>query len=1013
MATKSASSQSHIPAFFGTLSDEAGTSCTVSTPSTSGSSTPEQSQIPPSAPSHLTRSIFINSTGNSSGPQPINAEFTSEIGRHDMLGSVRSDELSTSPKNIPLPPSVPSVASSPFPSTPNCASQFDFIGTENTIRNPFIFTGSQTGTPESNPSQHRRYMVPSFIQSEPSMRSGRTENSSFIASTASSPTPLGQTNRPPLSTKSMGESSLINNFAQFRLHTDPSPPRGSQLGENSSYFHVGSAEGPNPKEEYHYSAVNNELLSADCLDSILRDRLKSGIGVAQSIAKVIQRSEIGLNLDPRLATILRAAKELSNFCAQPERKIGVVGNTGAGKSSLINALLDEYGLAKTAGNGRAVTSFVTEYRYPRDEHISDRALEIEYLHGADLDQELIQLLADYREPFAPHCSRKDIPAEEYAELERKSDSAKISLTQAFSMHVDWDIEKLKGFESDSYEQALTCLRRWARLIEWPEGVHEGRYSATAKDIQHQKILIDRCVSNSIWAFIKIVRVYVKSQVLKNGLVLADLPGFGDINYARVQAARRYISRCDEIFIVSGIARVIDDKNIYDILREHIVGPRVGERAASLNANIICTRAANFNRGDREEWLAKVNQSDLRQAENQKRAAKSGKWVHASDMEKAEINHLRLFVKARNHQIEAELRANHETSGINLNIFFTDIDHYFEPVNELEVEISGIAKLRKFCYRIRASAVEAAVNNFLNNSLPGLIHSLELWSEAATQPGVQLLRSQVDTTALQKSMASVEQEWRESISQLIENTISKSYCPNRRVIETAGLRACESWNTFHGHSYAAWCRHNGTHETKTQPYRCWNSELIEKMTKTMKASWEILYHEADDSFDLWSQTMGGVIDEINTKTKGKPQNLSASDSANAPKALTYLLQARKRIVKAKIEDARGDYLALFGLPVFLGPGVFKRRSSRIHDHVKSGNIYNNIHRDIKSKLEEITENTSLELASEMEAIREQIDTDLATVEVVDDSLMKEDPTLFDELAHVLPWARSFVDQQVRS
>jgi hypothetical protein len=29
--------------------------------------------------------------------------------------------------------------------------------------------------------------------------------------------------------------------------------------------------------------------------------------------------------------------------------------------------------------------------------------------------------------------------------------------------------------------------------------------------------------------------------------------------------------------------------------------------------------------------------------------------------------------------------------------------------------------------------------------------------------------------------------------------------------------------WHHLTYAAWCRHNGTHETQKQPYRCWNED----------------------------------------------------------------------------------------------------------------------------------------------------------------------------------------------
>ena len=69
-------------------------------------------------------------------------------------------------------------------------------------------------------------------------------------------------------------------------------------------------------------------------------------------------------------------------------------------------------------------------------------------------------------------------------------------------------------------------------------------------------------------------------------------GFGDINYARVQAAQRYISKCDQIFVVSGLTRIIDDKSIFDILEEHSrSSSQVDDRIITPSASIICTHAA--------------------------------------------------------------------------------------------------------------------------------------------------------------------------------------------------------------------------------------------------------------------------------------------------------------------------------------------------------------------------------------------------------------------------------------
>ena len=57
-------------------------------------------------------------------------------------------------------------------------------------------------------------------------------------------------------------------------------------------------------------------------------------------------------------------------CFQPlsTRTVGLVGDSGVGKSSLLNSLLDYRSLARTTNNGAACTCVVTEYHYHGDDN---------------------------------------------------------------------------------------------------------------------------------------------------------------------------------------------------------------------------------------------------------------------------------------------------------------------------------------------------------------------------------------------------------------------------------------------------------------------------------------------------------------------------------------------------------------------------------------------------------------------------------------------------------------------
>lgn len=54
-----------------------------------------------------------------------------------------------------------------------------------------------------------------------------------------------------------------------------------------------------------------------------------------------------------------------------------------------------------------------------------------------------------------------------------------------------------------------------------------------------------------------MQIYCKSDVLATGAVLVDLPGTGDSNRARNRVAEDYMSRCERLWIVAPIDRILD------------------------------------------------------------------------------------------------------------------------------------------------------------------------------------------------------------------------------------------------------------------------------------------------------------------------------------------------------------------------------------------------------------------------------------------------------------------------
>ncbi|MCJ1307301.1 hypothetical protein MMC25_000947 [Agyrium rufum] len=94
--------------------------------------------------------------------------------------------------------------------------------------------------------------------------------------------------------------------------------------------------------------------------------------------------EIGGGLSKTSSTPLMDAK-----------RIGIVGESGVGKSSLINALLDEPDLAETADMGEACTNVVVEYRYLWPNQTTPFAARISFYSS----EEITCILKDHLKAF--------------------------------------------------------------------------------------------------------------------------------------------------------------------------------------------------------------------------------------------------------------------------------------------------------------------------------------------------------------------------------------------------------------------------------------------------------------------------------------------------------------------------------------------------------------------------------------------------------------------------------------
>ncbi|RYP68754.1 hypothetical protein DL771_006484 [Monosporascus sp. 5C6A] len=327
-------------------------------------------------------------------------------------------------------------------------------------------------------------------------------------------------------------SLAVNRASSSRATRDRTPPAGSLGVEVAPYSVRDEQPPPHP-----------------FFTSSFQTALKDGFDIAKGIANMIQSIPDSIELGPEIHRLLEDAKILSSFVGSDTRTIAVLGDSGQGKSSLINSLLHFPDIAKTGDTGSACTSVVTEYRQKTKEHsAAPIIIEAEYLAKDEIAEMVRELLWSYRQLYLPGVESDTTSAADYARYTRESEQAWSALEAAFQHQSSFNKEMLRDMSEGALERIQDRLIAWTNDMEWPDGGEAGCWKSTASNAEECREKTGLFMQDRYWPFTKIIRVYLNAQVLKTGLILADLPGLQDTNLARVRATEKYLMKQEWILI---------------------------------------------------------------------------------------------------------------------------------------------------------------------------------------------------------------------------------------------------------------------------------------------------------------------------------------------------------------------------------------------------------------------------------------------------------------------------------
>jgi ribosome biogenesis GTPase A len=261
--------------------------------------------------------------------------------------------------------------------------------------------------------------------------------------------------------------------------------------------------------------------------------------------------------------------------------IGVVGNTGAGKSSVINALLDEERLVPT-NCMRACTAVVTEISYNDDnDEESKYCAQIEFIKPEEWEKELKMIYSEMLDSNG-NVSRESANDETeagvaYAKIKAvypKMTKEELAQSTIERLMKDETVNAVLGKSINVKESRPAQF--YKRLQHYVDSKEKSQ-ALKKKDREEAKAAKEAGISKEkgrqapremeYWPLIKVVKIQTKAEALSTGAVIVDLPGVHDANAARASIAEGYMKQCTGLWIVAPINRAVDDKAAKSLLDE--------------------------------------------------------------------------------------------------------------------------------------------------------------------------------------------------------------------------------------------------------------------------------------------------------------------------------------------------------------------------------------------------------------------------------------------------------------
>lgn len=234
----------------------------------------------------------------------------------------------------------------------------------------------------------------------------------------------------------------------------------------------------------------------------------------------------------------------------------MAGATGSGKTSALNALLGYRELLPTS-NQEASTAVPCKIAYNDDEDPSQRFRgEVKFRDREDVKKQLGEFYGDMKARQGLRDGESD---EHYDALRELEANLKPTLELINTL---WGLEQ-DQVENMSCEDLLDSNPEVSNLFGTTKQFHDSEldtFSDMVKPYMDSTVALhgESGSEFAVWPLVEKVDLFVKSDILRNGLTLVDLPGLADSVESRAAVAEKYFAKLCATLIVCPAPRAADE-----------------------------------------------------------------------------------------------------------------------------------------------------------------------------------------------------------------------------------------------------------------------------------------------------------------------------------------------------------------------------------------------------------------------------------------------------------------------